>query len=121
MINWLRYFPIKFRDKQGPVCPQGPNLKTLKPVCWKVGDSVVHFKAPRMNRLFDSDLSSIGGDEISLGKRDILTMPISGVRRERMPNRRWQSHCFFKREWFFMGPWFTGSPATLTMRGVVIG
>ena len=50
MLDWLRYFPIAFREaKVESLTPKGPYFAKLRPQRWGFGDSRFTFKAPWVN------------------------------------------------------------------------
>ncbi len=121
MLDWLRYFPWSFRYSNEPVCPKDPYFSKLRPITWYFADNRINFKAPRTNRFFDSSAFTLIPKSISPEQSDITFYELGSFCKDDMPNRHWQYHHFFYREWYFVGPWFTGKRAELSMFADVVG
>ncbi len=121
MLDWLRYFPWRLRFTAEPVCPKGPYFSKLRPITWHYGDNRIHLGAPWTNRAFDFYRDTQIPESTSPGRYDIANYYLHIYPDSLMPNQRWQRYHFFYREWYFVGPWFTGERATLRMLVDVVG
>lgn len=123
MTNWLKYFPLSLGFKQSNEfsIPQGPYFSKPKSQTWRFSDSEFHFSAPRPNNIIGFERYSRKAVKINYSPRtDLNRVHASNYPPRFMPSLRWD-HCrFFANEWFFVGPWFSGEKASLTMIGDVV-
>ncbi len=69
MLDWLRYFPIAFRDPaKGYITPKGPYFSALRPQRWVVGDNQYTFKAPWTNGVWGTAWRSKANKSRSPGR-----------------------------------------------------
>lgn len=123
MTNWLKYFPLSlgFRQSNEFAIPQGPYFSQLKSQTWRFSDSAFHFSAPRPNNIIGFERYSRKAVKINYSTRTNLNkVRVSNYTPTFMPSLRWNYCRFFANEWFFVGPWFSGEKASLTMIGDVI-
>jgi len=109
MIDWIKYFPLKFRQVEKNASPKGPSFSKAKIVKCTIGGNQLSFKAPRHR-----PITSTYKPE-SPKSRDLLDFPARNYNKEIMPNKHWQRIFFFRRYWAFYGPWFTGPQSQLSM------
>lgn len=123
MLDWLRYFPLAlgFLQKNSPVTPKGPYFSKLRPQRWCFGDSTFTFKAPWANPVFGAERFGRSIETRSPESENILDYSLSSYKELFMPNDRWQRGWIYSREWYFVGPWFSGSQSSLLMSAVIIG
>lgn len=123
MLDWLKFFPYCSRLDYSPEEIRGPYFPAPKKNKWILGDSFLRFEAPWSNPVFS--LSHMGRVVNSKHpkNRDILkyrwdkTYPTPD---SKVPVSEWNFHVFYSNTWYFVGPWFTGSQARLTAKGVLL-
>lgn len=123
MFDWLRYFPLAlgFLHKISPVTPNGPYFSKLRQQRWSFGDSTLIFKAPWANPVLGAERFGRSIEARSPGNDNILDYSLSSHKESFMPNDRWQKGWIYSREWYFVGPWFSGSKCSLLMSAVIVG
>src|SRR5690606_7964762 len=124
MFDWLRYLPVTLQariDNSSHVVPKGPYFSKLRSQTWCIGDSRFLFKAPWSNPVFGSGQYRSMVQSHSSGANNILNYSLKYVDESIMPNRHWQLGAFYYRRWYFVGPWFSGSKARLSMSGNIYG
>ena len=120
MLDWIRYMPIAFTRGKGYITTKGPYFSKLKPRRWLIGDSTFHFQAPTANPVLGGERTRYVITSRDPKSDNILRWPLRGVPEEQMPSKRWQYGWFYRREWVFTGPWFTGYRASLNMSASVL-
>lgn len=122
MIDWLKYFPFAMRYDHNPAEVRGPYFTKPKLIKWRFGDCVLHFRAPRSNSVAGLAGRGCSVDTLPAPKGDILKAlsPHSEADNWDNPRFRWKYDLLYKNEWFFVGPWFTGIQARLTLRANLI-
>lgn len=120
MLDWIRYFPLALdrSSKETPV--QGPYFKKPVPEGWLVADSVFHFSAPKSQSIYGSSRTKVPAESKSPYSDNINTLGLMSYTNV-IPNNRWHSAWFFVRQWYFVGPWFSGLKARFGMSAIVVG
>ena len=124
MLNWLRYFPLALpfcRKDSEYIIPHGPLFPKLRKQQWYIGKSSFHFSAPWANSVYGSEQLSRYSDSRSPGKQDVLTYELQSISSDVIPNGRWKGSLIYSREWYFVGPWFSGDYGDLRMAAVIYG
>src|SRR5690606_38566947 len=124
MLNWLRYFPLALpfcRKDSEYIIPHGPLFPKLRKQQWYIGKSSFHFSAPWANSVYGSEQLSRYSDSRSPGKQDVLTYELQPISSDVIPNGRWKGSLIYSREWYFVGPWFSGDYGDLRMAAVIYG
>ncbi len=122
MINWLKFFPLKWSCDNNPTEVHGPYLTSLKNNKWIFGDCTLHFGAPRANPIFGFSGQGTTVGALSPGRTNILQTQwervyFSGIDR---PSVEWDFDLFYVSNWYFVGPWFTGHQAELSANALLI-
>ncbi|ABD79746.1 hypothetical protein [Saccharophagus degradans] len=122
MIDWLKYFPFAMRYDHNPAEVRGPYFTKPKLIKWRFGDCVLHFRAPRSNSVAGITGRGCSVDAIPAPKGDILKILRPNFEADNWdnPRFRWKFDLLFRNNWFFVGPWFTGIKARLTLRANII-
>lgn len=122
MIDMLKYFPLQWKVNHHPDEVRGPYFR--KPICrrWKFNDSVLHFRAPRSNPIFGFSSGGRTVDAITPGKSNILNASLEVLHfgNSSAPLREWICELFYSNKWYFVGPWFTGEQARLSVNGILV-
>ena len=124
MFDWLRYFPLSlgFKQTYDYVVPKGPYFSALKQLGWRFGDSEFSFSAPSTNRVWgNSRYARKAAVRNFAMSKDVLKLSLENYSPSFMPTLSWQYNRFFVREWIFVGPWFSGEKASLSMFIEVVG
>lgn len=123
MLDWFRYFPLAlgFLQNSNPVTPRGPYFSKLRPQSWIFGDSAFMFEAPWANPVFGAERYGRNIENRSADDENILDYSLSSNKESFMPNDRWQKGWIYAREWYFVGPWFSGSKSSLLMSALILG
>jgi hypothetical protein len=124
MLDWLRYFPLGlgFLQNHKYLTPKGPYFPKLRPQRWQLGDSAFAFKAPWANSVFGAQRYGWRAESRSPGSDDICcTYNLHSYDSDWMPLDRWQYAVFFGREWYFVGPWFSGMRLFSSMSATLMG
>ncbi|MFV1871901.1 MAG: hypothetical protein ACMZ64_01070 [Oleiphilus sp.] len=102
MFNW----PLKLRHQTEFCTPKGPSFKFSGHVSFSVGGTKISFRAPRHS--FASKLEPISHYNI-YDMNDLRVRPWSSDHDE------WLYQNFFRRQWRFYGPWFSGYKGNVTL------
>ena len=124
MFNWLRYFPLalSFRENSKDyVVPHGPLFPQLRKCSWRIGGSRFHFAAPWANAVYGFSPFYRASNSYSSRKYDVLSCRLAPENSVAMPNSRWQASLIYSRQWYFVGPWFSGDYGALKMTAVIYG
>lgn len=124
MLNWLRYFPLALpfsRNTKDYVIPRGPLFPKLRKQQWCMGNSRFHFAAPWANSIYGSEQFSRYSNSHSPGKHNVLTYELQSISSDVIPNGRWKGSLIYSRQWYFVGPWFSGDCGELRMGAVLYG
>lgn len=128
MLDWLKFFPFVSTSRKF-ACPDiqeisGPYFATPRKNRWRIGDSIFYFKAPWTNPILG--LGGMGGDgrtvtSINPGGKNILRSDwerVSGSAGKcpRVQDQWW----FYNKDWYFVGPWFTGWEGCLKASALLI-
>ncbi|WP_028875481.1 hypothetical protein [Teredinibacter turnerae] len=122
MLDWLKFFPYANQTTRSHTEVRGPYFPNPKPRRWKLGDSLLRFKAPRSNPIFGFSSNGRSINRLSPGPRNILKAewePVYGGNSDAPPSE-WLFHHFYSDEWLFVGPWFSGFQARLTGTGLLV-
>ena len=125
MLDWLKFFPFVSTTRMfaRPDIQEirGPYFATPRKNKWIIGDSTFYFKAPWTNPIL-----GLGGygrtvTSINPGYRNIYTgcwerVSGSAGKCPRVQDQWW----FYAKDWYFVGPWFTGSKGCLTASALLI-
>ena len=122
MFNWLRYFPLCFRDAGlEPVVPVGPYFSKLRKQQWIFGDSVFHLSIPSSNAVYGPESYATKTLKPKSPENfDILQQQLRSDGLDNDALDRWHHGHLFLRQWLFVGPWFTGSQARLHLSASLI-
>jgi hypothetical protein len=128
MLDWLKFFPFVSTSRMfaRPDIQEirGPYFATPRENRWRIGDSTFYFKAPWTNPILG--LGGLGGygrtvTSISPGGRNILRSDWERVfgSAEKSPRVKGQ-WWFYAKDWYFVGPWFTGWEGCLKASALLI-
>ena len=102
MFNW----PLKLRQQTDFCMPKGPSFKFSGNVCFSIGGTKISLRAPRHS--LASHLEAIRPYNIN-NFNDLRMRPWGQDKNE------WLYQNFFRRQWEFYGPWFSGFKGDLTL------
>jgi len=102
MFNW----PLKLRQQTEFCIPKGPSFKFSGNVCFSIGGTTISLRAPRHS--LASPLESIRPHNIN-DFNELRMRPWEQGKDE------WLYQNFFRRQWEFYGPWFSGYKGNLTL------
>ena len=102
MFNW----PLKLRQQTDFCMPKGPSFKFSGNVCFSIGGTKISLRAPRHS--LTSHLEAIRPYNIN-NFNDLRMRPWGQDKNE------WLYQNFFRRQWEFYGPWFSGFKGDLTL------
>lgn len=128
MLDWLKFFPFVSTSRvfARPDIQEirGPYIATPRKNRWRIGDSTFYFKAPWTNPILG--FGGLGGygrtvTSINPGGRNILRSDwerVSGSAGKcpRVQDQWW----FYAKDWYFVGPWFTGDEGCLKGSALLI-
>lgn len=109
MFNW----PLKLRHQTDFCTPKGPSFKFSGHVSFSIGGTNISFRAPRHS--FASKLEPIRPYSIH-DVNDLRMRP----RSHDNDHDKWLYQSFFRRQWEFYGPWFSGFKGDLILDIAVI-
>lgn len=124
MFDWLRYLPLTLPARisgASYVVPRGPYFSKPRFQSWRIGDGRFVFKAPWSNSVFGSEQYRSTTQSRSSGTNDVLNYSLKHIDESLMPNNHWQCGAYYYRRWYFVGPWFSGCRARLSMSGMIYG
>lgn len=115
MIDWLKYSRLKLRSDDSYCFIKGPNVNKARPCSIRLGDCIVDLDLP------PHQLVRFGSHK--------LTQPADSKQLERikqyskgvLQKDTWGYRDFLFRNWVFVGPWFTGTKAELSLSGSILG
>ncbi|WP_297532435.1 MULTISPECIES: hypothetical protein [Thalassolituus] len=124
MLDWLRFFPFaSYNQFARPNIEeiQGPYFSKLRDNSWRFGDTSFHFRAPWANPILGFDGLGRSVKSMTPGRRNIFTgrwqrVYGSSGTSPRIKDQWW----FYAKDWYFVGPWFTGEEGRLTATAVLI-
>ena len=124
MLDWLRFFP--FASHKQFVQPnieeiQGPYFSKLRDNTWRFGDTSFHFKAPWANPIFGFGGLGRSVESMTPGRQNIFTgrwqrVYGSSGTSPRIKDQWW----FYAKDWYFVGPWFSGRKGAITAGALLI-
>ncbi|WP_018415678.1 hypothetical protein [Teredinibacter turnerae] len=122
MLDWLKFFPYATRTKSNQAEVRGPYFQGQKKYQWRLGESVLTFKAPRSNPILSLSGEGWPLKRSSPGKNNILKKNwqkeyLSG---SEAPPSDWVFDYFYSDRWYFVGPWFTGVQAWLSTAAFLV-
>lgn len=118
MFDWIKYFPLGLKVDHKPSEVRGPYFTKPKQVKWRFGDSTLYLDAPRSNPVFSFSGRGRPVNALTPRRKDILKTigPRPNEGRFDDPTTRWKYHIFYSNTWYFVGPWFTGEQASLSVK-----
>lgn len=122
MLNWLKFFPFQCRIDHNPEKINGPYFSKYWKNKWKFGDNRFYFYAPLSNPVFAFFGDARGVDKVNPQRRDILNSEWKQAhgRERKGPFTGWHREIFYSNLWYFVGPWFTGSQANLSLDALLV-
>ena len=118
MINWLKYFPLEFRNDHSlhnRRSPKGPDFSKSKKYTFNIGGNSISFKCP-----LHSPYKSYVKPYTAPNQKDLLTLKFNELNRDSMPDDSWLTQLICKRDWVYYGPWFTGPQCELSFSVSII-
>ena len=111
MVSWLKYNRLDFRKRGDiPSTPKGPNFKRATYYrCQLAGNGFV-IRLPRYNPKRHSKV--LGRPRLSYNRN---YLPDQKFREYANPDQNWRYCSVVTSAWAFMGPWFTGVKAQVSM------
>jgi len=115
MLNWLKFFPVVWKGVKNPTDVQGPKIPTHPNNAWHFNDSVLHFKAPKPNSVYNLTGKITPTCDFSPGAKNILSYQweTSHSSNSEKPLSNWDYYRFYESGWHFVSPWFSGLQASL--------
>ncbi len=114
MLDLIKFFPFASGNAPKPTEIRGPYFSRPRKNKWFLGDSLFYFAAPWANPIFSISRRGRTVDAISPGSANILTANLERVPgSSNAPRSAWDYHHFYNKNWYFVGPWFTGEQACL--------
>ncbi len=124
MLNWLKFFPYGSREQFARPNIQeirGPYFAKPRGNKWRFDNSTFYFNAPWANPILGFNGMGRTAESLSPGRRNILTGLWERVYGSLGKSPRIKGQwCFYAKDWYFVGPWFTGLEADLRASAVLI-
>ncbi|MCA6063903.1 hypothetical protein, partial [Thalassolituus marinus] len=123
MWDWLKFFPFEHPRNVHPKANEirGPYLTTPVNNKWIFDDSAFYFKAPRSNPVFGLFGDGDSVDGVKPGLMNILKGQWERVYGgSESPPDCWGTDLFYRNEWYFVGPWFSGKQATFSSLALLV-
>jgi len=120
ILDWLKFFPFSIEQDSinKPTEIRGPYFPTPRLSEWRLGDLYFYFEAPWSHPVFSFDGSGSKVGAIKPGRTNILTGNCERVYGGASEN--WDLDFFYENTWYFVGPWFSGSKASLTAQAILV-
>lgn len=119
MFDWLKFFPLAERDDHNPSEVRGPYFPALRKRNWVLGDSRLHFCAPRANPIFSLSYRGRPLNAFSPGSGNVLRRGKTVNVTYDVPSK-WDAAVFYSSTWYFVGPWFTGRQTSLDANALIV-
>ena len=124
MLDWLKFFPYGSREQFARPNIQeirGPYFAKPRGNKWRFDDSTFYFNAPWANPILGFNGMSRTVESLSPGRRNILNglwerVSGSAGKSPRIKGQWW----FYAKDWYFVGPWFTGWEGCLKASSLLI-
>lgn len=109
MINWLKYYPIRFRflDRDYDAEYQGPSFSQAKPITLLAGGNTIRLKVPKHKTTYDEP-------PIYVKSQDGMDTGFESYHSS-VATKNWEYSTLVFRCWDYLYAWFRGRSGMLSM------